>query len=201
MVKIISFIARFLSMFIKTYAPKRVYVSKSALSFPRTKQMIAQAKKRNRKAIISYIPTNTPPRPNLNGKALYKYLKETIVICTRSAPYFEIFASPGRVSENLGVMGKILSHCSLRCLYCYLDVSGRGTPWTRVYVDLENFYSQAVSERLVYKMTLTLWSAISFYLKTPLDKVSAKFKEVVDHIIRNEVLKTRTMITSDKQAV
>lgn len=201
MVKAINYIVLFLSMFIKTYTPKRVYVSKSALSFPRTQHIIRRIKKLNRKALIIYIPTNTPPRPNLKGKALYKFLKETIVICERSAPYMEVFASPGNISENLGVMGKIIFHCPLRCLNCYLDVSGRGTPWTRVYVDLENFYSQAVSERLTYKMTLTLWSAISFYLKTPLDKVPEKFKEIIDHTIRREILKKSSVITTDKAAL
>ena len=201
MKKIINYIACFLSMLIPTYTPKRVYVSKSALSYPRTQHIIRRIKKLNRKALIIYIPTNTPPRPNLTGKALYKFLKETIVICERSAPYMEIFASPGRISENLGVMGKILSHCPLQCLFCYLDVSGRGTPWNRVYVDLENFYSQAVQERLVYKVTLTLWSAISFHLKTPLNKVPEKFKEICDHTIRREILKKSSVITSDKAAV
>jgi len=199
--KVISFIARFFSMFIKTYIPKRVYVSKSALAYPRTQHIIRRIKKLNRKALIIYIPTNTPPRPNVKGKALYKYLKETIVICIRSAPYMEVFASPGKVSENLGLMGKIVSHCSLRCLYCYLDVSGRGTPWTRVYVDLEIFYNQVISERLVYTMTLTLWSAISFYLKTPLDKVPTKFKEIVDHTIRMEILKKHSTVTNDGKAI
>lgn len=201
MKKILNYIVLFLSMHIKSYTPKRVYVSKSALSFPHTQNIIRRIKKLNRKALIIYIPTNTPPRPKLTGKELYKFLKETLVICTRSAPYFEVFASPGKISENLGIMGKILSHCSLRCLYCYLDVSGRGTPWTRVYVDLENFYTQAVSERLVYKMTMTLWSSISFYLKTPLDKVPPKFKEVVDHKIRREILKKHSPVKNDKEAV
>lgn len=201
MKKIINYIARFLGMRIKTYTSKRVYVSKSALPYPRTQQMINRIKKLYRKVIISFIPTNTPPRPNLKGKALQNYLKETIVICTRSAPFMEVFASPGRISENLGVMGKILSHCPLRCLFCYLDVSGRGTPWTRVYVDTENFYAQAVSERLVYRMTLTLWSAISFYLKTPLDKVPEKFKDICDNTIRREVLKKHLAVTTDKDAI
>jgi len=201
MKKLINFITRFLGMRITAYNPKLVYVSKSALAFPRTAQWIRTIKKDNPKAIISYIPTNTPPRPKLSGRALYKFLKETIVICTRSAPYMEVFASPGKISENLGVMGKILSHCPLRCLFCYLDVSGRGTPWTRVYVDIENFYSQAVAERLVYKMTLTLWSAVSFHLKTPLDKVPEKFKEICDHIIRREVLKKHSSVTTDKDAI
>lgn len=199
--KIFNSIVSFLSMFIKTYVPKRVYVSKSALAYPRTHHIIRRIKKRNRKALIIYIPTNTPPRPNLKGKALHNYLKETIVICTRSAPFMEVFASPGRISENLGVMGKILSHCPLRCLFCYLDVSGRGTPWTRVYVDTENFYAQAVSERLVYRMTLTLWSAISFYLKTPLDKVPEKFKDICDNTIRREVLKKHSVVNTDKEAI
>ena len=201
MKNVLDYIARFLSMVLKPYIPQRVYVSKSALAYLRTQQIISRIKKLNRKALIINIPTNTPPRPNLTGKALYKFLKETIVICTRSAPYMEVFASPGRISENLGVMGKILSHCPLQCLFCYLDVSGRGTPWNRVYVDLENFYSQAVRERFVYKVTLTLWSAISFHLKTPLNKVPEKFKEIVDHTIRKEILKKRSVITTDKQAV
>lgn len=188
-------------MFIKTYVPLRVDVSKSALAYPRTAKMISRIKKLNPKVHIIYMPTNTPPRPKLNGKALRKYLKETLVICTRSAPYMEVFASPGRVSENLGVMGKIISHCPLQCLFCYLDVSGRGTPWTRVYVDLENFYSQAVSERLVYKITLALWSAISFHLKSPLNKVPEKFKEICDHTIRTAILRKHTVITTDKAAM
>ena len=58
MVKIFSFIALFLSMFIKTYSPMRVYVSKSALSYPRTQHIIRRIKKLNRKALIIYIPTN-----------------------------------------------------------------------------------------------------------------------------------------------
>jgi len=201
MQKINKFSIRFLNMVIKPYIPQRVFVSKASLSLPRTKQMISRIKKLNPKVLIIYISTNTPPRPKLNGKALYKYLKETIVICTRSAPYMEVFASPGRVSENLGVMGKILSHCPLQCLFCYLDVSGRGTPWTRVYVDLENFYSQAVQERLVYKMTLTLWSAISFHLKSPLNKVPEKFKEICDHTIRKAALRKRSTIDTDKKAI
>lgn len=188
-------------MFIKTYIPQRVYVSKAALKYPRTQHMISRIKKLNRKALIINIPTNTPPRPNLKGNALYKFLKETIVICVRSAPYMEIFASPGRVSENIGVGGKILSHCPLQCLFCYLDVAGRGTPWTRVYVDIENFYSQAVQERFVYKISLTIWSAISFHLKTPLDKVPAKFKEIVDYTIRKAILQKRSVINTDEAAV
>ena len=188
-------------MHIKAYTPKRVYVSNSALSYPRTQQMINRIKKLYRKVKIIFMPNNTPPRPNLNGKALWQFLKETIVICERSAPFIEVFASPGRISENLGVMGKIIFHCPLRCKFCYLDVSGRSLPWVRLYVDLENFYSQAVAERLVYKMALTLWSAVSFYLKTPLDKVPEKFKEICDHIIRREVLKKHSAVTSDKGAI
>ena len=201
MATIINYISRFLNMVFKPYIPKRVYVSKSALSYPRTQQMISRIKKLNRKVQIINLLTNTPPRPNLNGKALYKNLKETIVICTRSANYMEVFASPGKILENLGLMGKIISHCPLRCLFCYLDVSGRGTPWTRVYVDLENFYIQAVQERLVYKMTLTLWSAISFHLKKPLDKVPEKFKDICDNTIRREILRKRSVVTTDKAAI
>lgn len=188
-------------MSIRTYKPKRVYVSKSARSYPRAQQMIRRIKKLNRKVIISHIPTNTPPRPKLKGKALWQFLKETIVICERSAPFMEVFASPGKISENLGVMGKILFHCPLRCLFCYLDISGRGTPWTRIYVDTENFYAQAISERLVYKMTLTLWSAVSLHLKTPLEKVPHKFKEICDNIIRQEILKKRSTINNDEEAI
>lgn len=196
-----QFIILFLSMVFKPYIPKRVYVSQKALGYPRTQHMISRIKKLNRKALIINIPTNTPPRPNLTGKALYKFLKATIVICVRSAPYMEIFASPGRVSENLGLMGKIISHCPLQCLFCYLDVAGRGTPWTRVYVDIENFYSQAVKERFVYKISLTLWSTISFHLKTPLNKVPGKFKEIVDYKIRKAILQKRSVINTDEAAV
>lgn len=161
MVKIISFIARFLSMFIKTYIPQRVYVSKSALSYPRTQHIIRRIKNliarlwlstslptHHRAQILQVRPfTNTSRRRLLFVNALlhiWKYLHHR-----------EGF-------QRILVWWAKYFHCPLRCLFCYLDVSGRGTPWTRIYVDVENFYSQAVAERLVYKMTLTLWSAVSF---------------------------------------
>jgi DNA repair photolyase len=201
MKKIINYIARFLGMGIKAYRPKRIFVSKSALAFPRTAQMISRIKKLNRKIRIVYIPTNTPPRPNLSGKALRIYLKESLVICTRSAKYMEVFASPGKISENLSVMGKLHFHCPLQCKFCYLDIAGHGTPWTRVYVDLENFYDQAVKERLVYRMVQTLWSVISFQQKTPLNKVPENFKKICDKIIRKNVLRKRDGINNDNKAI
>ena len=186
---------------IPTYIPNRVYVSASARDYPRTQRMIDTIKQLNPSVQIINIPNNTPERPKLYGIDLYNYMKETLVICTRSAPYMEIFASPGRISENISVMGKIVSHCPLRCHFCYLDVSGRGTPWTRVYVDIENFYSQAISERLVYKTALTLWSAVSFHLKESFNKVPKGFKEICDSKIRKEFLKKSTKVKTEKDAI
>jgi DNA repair photolyase len=185
----------------KNYVPKRVFVSKSALVIPRTGEILARLKLLNPDIEIYNINTNTPQRPNLNGRELHHYIKETLVLCTRSAPYMEVFASPGNISENLGVVGKIASHCPLGCIYCYLNISGRGTPWNRVYVDIENFYEQAVKERLAYRMTLTLWSAISFHLKTSFNKVPDNFKNICDHEIRKVILKKRASITNDKTAI
>ena len=201
MTKLKNFIVAFLRMVISPYVPKRAFVSESALAFSRTTEIIVRLKKLNPKIHIIYILTNTPPRPKLKGRALYKYLKESIVLCTRSSQYMEVFASPGNISENLGIMGKLHFHCALRCTFCYLDVAGRGTPWTRVYMDLENFYEQGVKERIVYKMVLTLWSAISFHQKNNLNKVPEKFKEVCDKTIREKVHQKRNGINSDKEAI
>jgi hypothetical protein len=52
MLKALNFIARFLSLFVKTYKPQGVFVSKSALSYPRTKEMIKRIKKLNRKCLL-----------------------------------------------------------------------------------------------------------------------------------------------------
>ena len=180
-----NFIVLFLSMFIKIYVPKRVFVSEAALKYPRTQEMIKRIKKLNRRVQIFYI-ANTPSRPDLKGSALRKYLKETIVICERSADFMDVFASPGRIAENLGIMGNLHFHCPLQCKFCYVDLAGQGTRWTRIYADLENFYDQAVMERLVYKMVLTLWSIISFQQKRTLNKVPKKFKETCDNIIRKK---------------
>lgn len=185
----------------KKYIPKRVYISESAQAYPRTQKIFARLQKLNPDIQIENITTNTPARPDLKDRALYNFLKETIVLCTRSAPYIEVFASPGKISENLGIVGKIASHCPLQCTFCYLDISGRGTPWNRVYVDLEEFYEQAVKERLVYRMTLTLWSAISFHRKNPLNKVPENFKSICDNEIRKLVLQKRTDVTNDKEAI
>jgi DNA repair photolyase len=183
------------------YVPKRIFVSESALSYARTQKIIERVKKLNKNVKVIFISTNTPPRPKLKGKALYNYLKESLVICERSAKYMEVFASPGNIVENISVMGKIHFHCPLQCRFCYLNVAGRGMPWTRVYVDVENFYAQAVKERFVYRMVQTLWSLVSFNKNISFDKVPDNFKKVCDEIIRNKVLRKRDGINSDDEGI
>jgi len=184
-----------------SYIPKRIFVSESALAYPRTQEIINRVKELNNKVKVIFISSNTPERPKLKGRKLFNYLKESLVICTRSAKYMEVFASPGNIVENMSVMGKIHFHCPLQCSFCYLNVAGRGTPWTRVYVDIENFYQQAVKERFVYRIAQTLWSAVSYNEKISFDKVPANYKKVCDEIIRKKVLRERNGINSDEEGI
>ena len=199
--KYFKFHCSFFEYGFQTIHPQKSLCFQIALDYPRTQHMISRIKKLNRKALIINIPTNTPPRPNLTGKALYKFLKETIILCVRSEKYMHVFASPGRIAENIGIMGNLHFHCPLRCKFCYVDLAGQGTRWNRVYVDLEKFYDQAVKERLVYKMVLTLWSIISFQQKSTLNKVPKKFKQFCDKVIRKNVLNKRKGITNDQEAI
>lgn len=52
MSKLFPLISLFLGMFVKTYKPQRVYVSKSALSYQRTQNIIRRIKKLNRKCLL-----------------------------------------------------------------------------------------------------------------------------------------------------
>lgn len=183
------------------YIPKRIFVSESALAYPHTQEIINRIKKLNNKVKVISISTNTPERPKLKGRDLYNYIKETLVICTRSSKYMEVFASPGNIVENMSVMGKIHFHCPLQCRYCYLDVAGRGTPWTRIYVDVENFYQQTVKERFVYRIAQTLWSLVSYKENISFDKVPDNFKKVCDEVIRKKVLRKRDGINSDDEGI
>lgn len=187
----------------KMYIPKRLFISAQAREFPRTNDIIARARKLNKNIQIIDINNQTPERPSLSPPKLYNYLKESLVICTRSnsTNFIETFASPGKIAENLGVNGKIYFHCPLRCQFCYLDASGQGTRWNRVYVDWERFRGEAIKETLINRIALTLWSAISFFERKPLDKVPDNFKEICDRTIRKDVLAIRSKITSDKAAI
>ena len=185
------------------YIPQRLFISPQAREISRTDDIITRTKILNKNIKIIYIDTQTPDRPTLSPDKLYNYLKESLVICTRSSStnFIETFASPGKIAENLGVNGKIYYHCPLRCQFCYLDASGQGTRWNRVYVDWERFKAAAIKEILVNRIALTLWSAISFLEKKPLDKVPANFKEICDKTIRKDVLLSRNKIDSDKSAI
>jgi len=183
------------------YIPKRIFVSESALAYPRTQEIINRINKLNKNVKVISISTNTPERPKLKGKALYDYIKESLVICTRSSKYMEVFASPGNIVENMSVMGKIHFHCPLQCRFCYLNVAGRGTPWVRIYVDVENFYDQAVKERFVYRIAQTLWSLVSYKENISFDKIPDNFKKVCDEIIRKKVLRKKDGISNDNEGI
>ena len=152
----------------KQYIPKRIFVSPQAREIPRTNEIISRIQRLNKRVEIIKIDKQTPERPDLNSSKLYKYIKETLVLCTRSQStnFIETFASPGKIAENLGVNGKIYFHCPLRCQFCYLDASGQGTRWNRVYLDWERFKDEAIKETLINRISLTLWSAISFKEET-----------------------------------
>lgn len=186
------------------YIPNRIIITPTAGIASRTQEIVNRVIKLNPQVEIIYSNNQMPMLPSgLNPLQRQQYLTETLLLCTRSvgASFIEIFASPGNVAEGIGVMGKIASHCPLHCEFCYLLIAGRSTPWNRVYVDLERFRDEARKEVFVHKMSLTLWSAISFYEKKPLLKVPQGFKNVCDVIIRKTVLSEKNKIDSHKTAL
>ena len=52
MKNVLNYFVCFMAMKLNYYVPKRVYVSKSALAYPRTQQMINCIKKLNRKVMM-----------------------------------------------------------------------------------------------------------------------------------------------------
>ena len=182
----------------------RIIITPTALQLERTNLIIERARQLNPDLKIIYSTNQIPKLPTgLSAEQKQKYLNETLLLCTRSkgAPFIEIFASPGHINENIGTMGKIVSHCPFGCEFCYLQVAGRGTPWTRVYVDLERFREEAKKEEYAQKMYLTLWSAISFYKEETFQKVPQGFKNICDNEIRKAVLSERNGINSHKIAL
>ncbi|MCX6174144.1 MAG: hypothetical protein NTZ27_05260 [Ignavibacteriales bacterium] len=186
------------------YKPTRLIITSTAKVNSRTDLIISRVKKINPTVQIIYSNNQIPKLPKgLTPVKQKEYLDETLLLCTRSigAPFMEVFASPGNIAENIGIMGKLAFHCPLGCEFCYLQVAGRGTPWNRVYVDLERFREEVKKEKFVHEMCLTLWSAISFYNKEALMKVPEGFKDVCDNRIRKAVLSERNNINTHKKAL
>lgn len=188
------------------FIPNRVIITPTARVHPRTESIINRIISLNRNVEIIDSTNQQPKLPDrLTELEKFNYLQETILLCTRSkaANYMEIFASPGNIAENLGVMGKIINGCNMSCKkhFCYLTTAGRNVPWTRIYVDIENFIEQAIKEKYVYMIICSLWSAISFYKKQPLNKVPKKFPQVCDKFIRKEVLSSRNKIDTNEKAL
>ncbi|MDQ7815896.1 MAG: hypothetical protein RDU14_02640 [Melioribacteraceae bacterium] len=188
------------------FIPNRVIITPTAKVHPRTESILNRIISLNRNVEIIDSTNQQPKLPDeLTELEKFNYLQETILLCTRSkaANYMEIFASPGNIAENLGVMGKIINGCNMSCKkhFCYLTTAGRSVPWTRIYVDIENFIEQALKEKYVYMIVCSLWTAISFYLKQPLNKVPKNFKQVCDKFIRSKVLSPRNEINNKKDAV
>jgi DNA repair photolyase len=188
----------------KQYIPNRVIITPEAKGIPFTNEMLLKVKGFNPKVEVIYSTNQKPTLPmGLSDPAKFKYLKETLLLCSRSiaAPFMEVFASPGNIVENLGVIGKIGFHCPLSCQPCYLHVAGRGTPWTRVYVDLDRFFEQADKELYVHNIALTIWNISSLIKKEQFPKVPPHFKNVCDKIVRKDVLSTRNNIGSHEAAI
>ncbi|MCZ7603124.1 MAG: hypothetical protein M5R37_09660 [Melioribacteraceae bacterium] len=186
------------------YVPKRVIISEEAKTYAVSTEMIKRVQILNPNVEVMTIATNMPVLPNnLDTKQRRIYLNETIVLSVRSkqANFIEVFASPGRISENLGIMGKPISRCPLGCTFCYLQVSGRAIPWNRIYVDMDRFKEEWMKEEYVYRITQTLWTVVSHIQSQPLDKVPHGLKNLCDKKIRNHVLSSRKGIDSDKKAV
>ncbi len=66
------------------YIPKRIIVSPEAKVIQRTNEIIDRVRILNKKVEVIIIGNQSPERPRLAPSRLYNYLKDTIVLCTRS---------------------------------------------------------------------------------------------------------------------
>lgn len=179
------------------YTPNRIIVPKVAEKYPLTQEIIANVQKKNPSVIIQKTNNQIPKLPNhLSDPDKIKYLNETILLGVRTENFMQVFPSPGKIEENIGIKGVLGFHCPIGCQFCYLQISGQGVPWNRVYVNVETFREEARKEEIVHKICLTLWSAVSFYKKRPLSKVPKGYEYICNKKIRPKVLGKREPIDS-----
>jgi len=188
----------------KLYKPPRVLVTPEAKDNPFAMEILQRAKDYNPNLEVIFTKNQMPKLPDgLTDHEKFAYLKDSPMLCTRSktASYIETFASPGNIVENMGAMAKIAFHCPMKCQFCYLNISGRSTPWTRMYVSLDRLKGEMVKERLVHKIALTIWTILSYSKGISISKVPPKFKDLIDKRVRKDVLSPRKSISTDVDAL
>ena len=101
---------------------KRIIVTDSAKSYPKTRDIINNAKSKLNITNIIYLNNDKPTFPaGSTDRQKLEYMKETLVITTRkSTPFITTFASPGKIVEDLGTILTLGWHCSYNCNFCYL---------------------------------------------------------------------------------
>ncbi len=167
------------SMHDKQFIPKRLIVTPDAMEYPLTERIIERVKKLNPQIdMINSLDGNPDlPATIVTEEQKHQYLRETIVLAKRSDEFFETFPSPGDIVEKMNTMCRITYQCPSDCEYCYLQYAGGGstTRWRRLFVDVDRIENELKIEKFVHRINLTLWSALSFYLGKPLEKVYPGF--------------------------
>ena len=177
---------------------KRIIVTASAKSYPKTNDIIANAKSTLNISNVIYLSDDKPTFPaNLTNQQQLEYMKETLVITTRkSTPFITTFASPGKIVEDLGTILTLGWHCSYNCNFCYLLGSMLYRKWQEVYVNIDEIDKQISFEKYVHPAILTVWSLYGDFKNEKLLKIPKDFKETADWI--RERFINKNIYTDDK---
>ena len=180
------------------FIPQRLIITEKSKNTQRTAEIIDRVKKLNPDIEILNSIEEDPKRPeNIGLTELYDYLKNTLVLATRTANFADCFPSPGNIVEGMTTTTNLGFQCSSNCEYCYLQDAGRQEiPWRKVYVNLETMEDEIQKEYLVFRFANALWCALSFYLEKTLPKIPKDFKDIVNEF-RNKVLAKNSIINSD----
>lgn len=119
----------------RPFVPKTVYVTDKALKYPETAR-ITEAFRRAGSAVVR----GTPRLPrDLTPAARFARAKTVVVLTAEESPFFRNCKPSAEYELNL-VRG-----CPGMCEYCYLQTTAGPSPYTKVYVDVEEILQQAAT--------------------------------------------------------
>lgn len=170
---------------VKPFKPDLVYYEPGALKYPLGKDLVQYFKKTNIPIQMTTSHNRVTGLPGKTNLEKYRIAKRTLVIGVKKSLKFETSKPSAEYAIPLG------TGCMGHCHYCYLQTTLGQRPYIRIYVNLDEIFSQAEKYIRERAPEITRFEAACTSDPVGIEHISGSLKKAIEFMGKQELGRLR----------
>lgn len=170
---------------VKPFKPDLVYYEPGALKYPLGKDLVQYFRKMNIPTQMTTSHNRVTGLPGKTNLEKYRVAKRTLVIGIRKTLKFD----PSKPSAEYAI--PLSTGCMGHCHYCYLQTTLGQRPYIRIYVNLDEIFSQAEKYIQERAPEITRFEAACTSDPVGIEHISGSLKKAIEFMGKQQLGRLR----------